>query len=326
MPTVKPTINRAMTPFEWGLLLSLSLLWGGSYFFAGVAVRELPTFVIVVARVGLAAVILWAVLRALGQRLPTDGRIWLAFFAMGALNNALPFSLIVWGQAHVASGVASILNATTPLFTVLVAHVLTADEKITPGRLIGVLLGLAGVTVMIGGAAVGELGVHMVAQLAFLGAALSYAFAGVFGRRFRALGVTPMATATGQVTASTVMLLPLMLYLDQPWTLPLPSPAAIASLVAIAGLSTALAYIIYFRLLASAGATNLLLVTLLIPVSAILMGVMVLDEVMAPKHFAGMALIALGLSAIDGRVFAVLRGERRSNGSDDYAVDSRRDR
>ncbi len=301
-------INQTMTRFEWLLLISLSMLWGGSYFFGGVAVRELPTLVIVVCRIGFAALILLAVMRMLGQRLPSDVHIWTAFFAMGFLNNVVPFSLVVWGQSHVASGVASILNGATPFFTVLVAHVLTSDEKMTGGRLMGVLLGMIGVAVMIGGEALDSLGIEVLAQLAFLGAALSYAFAGVFGRRFRALGVTPMATATGQVTASSLMLLPLMLFVDQPWTLPLPSVAVLGALLGVAGLSTALAYIIYFRLLATAGATNLLLVTLLIPVSAILLGVLILGEVMEAKHFAGIALIGLGLAAIDGRPWKQIRG------------------
>ncbi|MBT3532410.1 MAG: DMT family transporter [Rhodospirillaceae bacterium] len=303
-------INKTMSPFEWLLLIALSILWGGAYFFGGVAVRELPTFVIVVSRVGLAALILLAVMRMLGQRMPTDRRIWAAFLAMGLLNNAIPFSLIVWGQSHVASGVASILNGTAPLFTVLVAHGLTRDEKMTGGRIFGVLAGLIGVAVMIGGQAVDSLGVDVLAQLAFLGAASSYAFAGVFGRRFQALGVTPMATATGQVTASSLILLPVMLFVDQPWTLPLPSAATVSALFGLAALSTALAYILYFRLLATAGATNLLLVTLLIPVSAILLGVMVLGESMAAKHFLGMALIALGLAAIDGRLWKLAVNRR----------------
>ena len=225
-----PTINKAMTRFEWLLLISLSVLWGGSYFFGGVAIRELPTLVIVVCRVVFAALILWGVMGILGRRMPRDPGIWIAFFATGFLNNVLPFSLIVWGQSHVASGVASILNGATPFFTVLVAHLLTSDEKMTPGRLAGVVLGMIGVGVMIGGEALENLGVDVLAQLAFLGGALSYAFAGVFGRRFRALGITPMATATGQVTASSLMLLPVMLFVDQPWTLAMPSPAVIGAL------------------------------------------------------------------------------------------------
>lgn len=311
MGTATP-INRAMGPLEWALVILLSILWGGSFFFNEIAVRELPTLSVVVGRVALAAVILLVVMRLLGQSLPRSGKVWGAFFAMGFLNNVVPFTLIVWGQIHIASGVASILNATTPLFTVLVAHWMTADEKMNPGRLLGVLLGLLGVAVMIGGEALGSLGldllsVGVIAQLAILAAALSYAFAGVYGRRFRAMGVTPMATATGQVIASSLILIPVMLVVDQPWQLPAPSLAATAALIALAALSTALAYILYFRILSTAGATNLLLVTFLVPVSAVLLGVLILGEVLLPKHMIGMALISLGLAAIDGRPWRAVR-------------------
>jgi len=301
MAAARPAINKPMTPLEWGLLFTLSIVWGGSYFFNAIAVRELPTFTVVMGRVGLAALILLIAMRALGKKMPTDKKIWAAFFGMALLNNVIPFSLIVWGQAHIASGVASILNATTPLFTVVVAHVLTGDEKLTPGRLAGVVVGLIGVTVLIGGDALRTLGIDVVAQLACLAGALSYAFAGVFGRRFRRLGVTPMATATGQVTASSVLLLPVMAVVDQPWTLPVPNLDAIGALIGVAAISTALGYVLYFRILATAGATNLLLVTFLLPVSAILLGVAVLGEVLSDKHLLGMAFIGLGLAAIDGR-------------------------
>ncbi|TQV77810.1 DMT family transporter [Denitrobaculum tricleocarpae] len=300
-------INRSMGALEWGMVILLSLVWGGSFFFNEIAVRELPPLTVVVGRVVLASLILLTLLRFLGQRIPTSGTVWRAFFVMGFLNNVVPFTLIVWGQIHIASGVASILNATTPLFTVLVAHWMTADEKITKGRVMGVFAGLAGVAVMIGGDALTGLGVNVVAQLAVLAGALSYAFAGVYGRRFRALEVSPMATATGQVTASSVMLVPVMLIVDQPWLLPMPSAAAIGSLIGVAALSTAVAYILYFRILATAGATNLLLVTFLIPVSAVLLGVLILGEVLLPKHLTGMALIGLGLAAIDGRPWRFLR-------------------
>lgn len=299
-------INKAMTPREWGLLLILSILWGGSFFFNGVAVKELPTFTVVTSRVGLAALILYVVLKFSGSKMPTSKPIWLAFIGMGVLNNVIPFSLIVWGQTHIASGVASILNATTPLFTVLVAHVLTNDEKMTKGRWFGVLIGLAGVGVMIGVEALQTLGVNILAELAILIAAISYAFAGVFGRRFKTMGVSPLATTTGQVTASTVIMMPIALYIDQPWSLPMPSINALAAMIGLAALSTALAYILYFRILATAGATNLLLVTFLIPVSAILLGVFVLNEVLLAKHVMGMALIGIGLAAIDGRLWQMI--------------------
>ncbi|NQV82401.1 MAG: DMT family transporter [Rhodospirillales bacterium] len=296
-----------MSPFEWGLLVALSLLWGGSFFFTGVAVKELPTFTIVVCRVSFAALTLWVVMKFIGQKMPTSRRVWGAFFVMGFINNVIPFSLIVWGQSHIASGVASILNATTPLFTVIVAHFLTSDEKMTGARLIGVFVGLVGVAFMIGVDALQLLGVNILAQIAILIASMSYAFAGVFGRRFQGLGISPMAAATGQVTASSLMLVPIMLAVDAPWTLPVPSLATIGALVGIATLSTALAYVLYFRILAAAGATNLLLVTFLIPVSAILLGVIVLGEVLEPKHFIGMALIGGGLAAIDGRPIRAFR-------------------
>lgn len=285
------------------MLVALSVLWGGSFFFNGVAVRELPPLTVVVCRVAFAAIILLIVVRALGQKVHLERKVWAAFFRMGLLNNVIPFSLIVWGQSHIASGVASILNATTPLFTIVVAHWLTADEKMTRSRLLGVIIGMAGVAVMIGVDALKTIGVDVVAQLACLSGALSYAFAAIYGRRFRAMGVSPIATAMGQVTASTVMLLPIVLMVDQPWTLPVPSAAAIAALVGVAALSTAAGYILYFRILSTAGAANLALVTFLIPISAILLGVLVLGEVLHQKHFFGMAMIGLGLATIDGQLW-----------------------
>ena len=295
-------INRSMGPLEWALLLALSVLWGGSFFFTALAVRELPPLTIVALRVGLAALLLLAVNRLMGVAMPRDGRVWSAFFAMGLLNNVVPFCLIVWGQTHIASGLAAILNATTPLATVVVAHLLTPDEKMTGNRLAGVLVGLLGVVVMLGPSLLDGLGTNLLAQLACLAAAISYACAGVYGRRFQRMGVPPMTTATGQVTASTLLLLPVALAVDQPWTLAAPSLTAWGAVLGIAALSTALAYVLYFRILATAGATNLLLVTFLIPVSAILLGVLVLGERLAALQLIGMALIAAGLAAIDGRL------------------------
>jgi len=302
--TDAPARNRAMTPLEWAMLIALSVLWGGSFFFQGVAVRELPAMTIVVARVGLAALTLWIALALMGIRVPGTRRVWVAFFGMGVLNNAIPFSLIIWGQAHIGSGLASILNAMTPLFSVIVAHLATGDEKLTPAKLFGVAAGIAGVTVMIGWQALGSLGLEVAAQLAVLGAALSYGFASVFGRRFRDLGVPPVATAAGQVTASTVLMVPLMLLVDAPWALPVPSLATIGALVCLAVLSTALAYILFFRILAGAGAVNISLVTFLIPPTAIALGIGFLDERLEFNHLAGLALIGVGLCAIDGRILA----------------------
>lgn len=289
------------------MLLILASAWGGSFFFNGIAVRELPVFTIVASRLVMAAAILLAILRLRAERLPANPGVWGCFLVMGALNNAIPFSLIVWGQQQLASGVAAILNAATPLLTVVLAHVLTRDEKMSGGRLLGVAVGFAGVAVMIGPAAVRTPGSGVAAELACLAGALSYALAGIFGRRFRALGMTPMATASGQLIASSALLVPLALFVDHPWTLAVPGVATIGALVGLAAISTAFAYVLYFRILATAGATNLLLVTFLIPVSAILLGHLFLDESLLPKHGAGIALIGLGLAAIDGRPWSLLR-------------------
>ena len=298
---------RSMTPAQWATLLALSVLWGGAFLFNAVAVAEIPVFTVVVARVAIAAMVLFMILRLTGRTLPTDRRAWTAFFGMGLLNNAIPFSLIVWGQQHIASGVASILNASAPLFTVILAHLLTRDEKMTGARLAGVLIGFAGVAIMIGLDSLQALGTHVAAQLACLGGAFAYALGGIYGRRFHAMGIAPMATATGQVIASSVLLLPVALLVDRPWTLAAPGTAALGSVIGLAVLSTALAYILYFRMLATAGATNAMLVTFLIPVSAILLGIAVLGETLQYRHIAGMALIGLGLAAIDGRPWRALR-------------------
>jgi drug/metabolite transporter (DMT)-like permease len=297
-------VNRPMGAIEWLLLLALSVLWGGTFLFGEVALEEVRPFTLVLGRVGFAAIVLLAVVYGSGHRMPRGWIAWRPFFVMAVLNNLIPFSLIFWGQTEITGGLASILNATTPLFTVLLAHVLTRDERITPGRLAGLALGIAGVVVMVGPAALRGLGLHLLAQIAVLGASLSYACAGIFGRRFR--GQPPLVTAAGMVSASALMMLPTALLLDRPWTAPLPGATTWAAILALAILGTALAYILYFRILAVAGATNLLLVTFLIPVTAILLGGAVLGERLEPEHFSGMALIGLGLAAIDGRPLSAL--------------------
>ncbi|MBO9471796.1 DMT family transporter [Endozoicomonas sp. G2_2] len=297
-----PTINQSMGSREWAMLVALSLLWGGSFFFVEIAVDALPPLTIVLLRVGVAAIALWTFAFATGLRPPRDTRIWGAFILMGLLNNVVPFSLIVWGQTEIGAGLASILNATTPLFTVVVAGTLLSDERSTPNKILGVIVGFVGVVLMIGGDALTYLGGHVAAQLAVLGAAISYAFAGVFGRRFRAMNISPVTTAAGQVTASSMLLVPLVIAFDWPIDTHAPSAWVWAAIASLAILSTALAYILYFRILASAGATNLLLVTFLIPASAILLGVLVLGETLAPVDYMGMLLIAFGLIAVDGRL------------------------
>ena len=296
-----------MTARVWAWLLSLAILWGCTYFFAKVALGELAPLSVVVGRVAIAALALNLVLAATVGSLFQRNVPWRTFFAMGVLNNLVPFALIFWGQTQIASALAAILNATTPLFTLIVAHFLTQDERITPVKLAALVIGISGVAVLMGPAALAS-GDGFWGQIACLGAALSYAFAGIYGRRFKAMGIAPLDAAAGQLTASTMLILPIMLIVDRPWLLPsFPSIAVWASLASLALLSTALAYVLYFRILAAAGATNLLLVTFLIPPTAILLGTVFLGEHLQPRHLAGMALIGLSLAAVDGRLLRFLQ-------------------
>jgi len=284
----------------WVLLIALSVLWGGAFFFAAYAVREVPPLTLVLARVSLAAVALIGFAYLTGLRLPSDLKTWRSFFIMGVLNNCIPFSLIFWGQIYIASGLAAIFNATMPLFTVVLAHFLVNDEKLTMARTLGVVCGVAGVAIMIGPELLGTIGENVAAQLAILAAALSYGFASIFGRRFASQ--PPVITAAGQLSASSIILLPIVIYFEPLSSQTLPDLSISAAVLALALLSTALAYVLFFRILKLAGATNVSLVTFLIPVSAIALGVVVLDEQIEFIHIAGMAFIATGLVAIDGRL------------------------
>ncbi len=296
---------KSMGAAEWLLLISLSVLWGGSFFFVEVALDAFGPFTVVLGRVGIAALTLWAIIAFKGLTIPRSPSVWLALLCMGAINNMIPFSLIVWAQTEITGSLASILNATIPLFTVLVAHALTKDERLSTGKVYGVTTGFIGVVVIIGPDALSGIGANAMAQIAVLFAAVSYSFAGVFGRRFS--GLSPLVVAAGQVTCSTLLMAPLALALERPWTVADPGVIAVGALVALAVFSTALAYVLYFRILATAGATNLLLVAFLIPVSAMLLGIPILGESLDAEDFIGMLLIAAGLAAMDGRPVKFLR-------------------
>lgn len=302
----QPMINQQMIGREWVILLILAVIWGGAFMFIGVAVRHVDPLTYVWLRLTIAAGAMFLFLKLKGQQLDLPREVWGSILLLALLNNALPFTLFGWGQTHIASGLASILNATTPIWGVLVAHFFTADERMTPRKIAGVLLGFAGVATMIGPMLLAKVGTDALAQLACIAAALSYAFAAVWARRFRRMGVSPMSVTTGQLTAGALMMLPLALLVDQPWTQPLPPLTAWGAIVALALLCTAFGYVLYFRLIETAGATNALLVTLLVPPFAILFGSLFLGEVLAPQDFIGLALIALGLAAIDGRLLKLI--------------------
>lgn len=294
-----------MSATDWLLLLVLSVFWGGSFYFAKIAVREIPPLTLALSRVAIAAAALVMIAHALREPWPRDARTWVNFTIMAAFNNALPFAVMFWGQIYVSVGLASILNATTPLFGVLIAHLLTHDDKLSAGRVIGLIAGFAGVVVLIGADMLREFGTHVLAEMACLIAACSFAFGAVHSRQVR--GLSPMVVAAGQLTMSTVLLAPVTLLFDQPSTLLLASRSALWALLALALLSSALAYLIYFRVIRRAGATNALLVTFLSPVSAIVLGIVLLEESLEIHQVLGMAAIFIGIAAIDGRAVQALR-------------------
>jgi drug/metabolite transporter (DMT)-like permease len=293
--------QRSMSAFDWGRLLLLGAIWGGSFFFARIAVAEMHPLTLVLFRVTIAAAALHVYLAARGPSfrlaLPLAG----SFLILGIINNVLPFSLIFAGQREMGAGLAAVLNATTPFWTIVLANAFTADEKLSWNKVAGVLLGIAGVAVMVGPGIVASLGGPVWAKFAMIGASLSYAVALVFARRFRA--VPPAVVATGQLTASTIIMIPLVLLWNGPAGLFAASPPVWAAVLALALVSTAFAYILYFGVLGSAGATNASLVTLIVPVSAILLGFVFLGERLELFEVAGMLLIGLGLVTIDGRIF-----------------------
>lgn len=293
-----------MSSFDWVMLLSLSLIWGGSFFLNAVILTELPTLTLVAARVSLAAIALWGFAAITGRLRGLTPAVWAAFAVMGFLNNAIPFTFIVHAQTSISSGLASILNATTPLFTILVAGVCLSDERFSVLRLAGVAIGLFGVVVMIGTDALDGIGSSVWAQMFSLGAAVSYGFASVFGRRFRRLGIDPIQVAMGQVTISSLMLWPVAIVSDRPFDLAMPSVTVWGALGVLSVICTACAYILYFKVLERAGATNISMVTFLVPVSAILLGILFLGETLHISHVIGMLLIGLGLIVIDGRMFS----------------------
>jgi len=295
-----PTQTTKMGNSEWLLLFALALLWGGSFFFIELAIEGLRPFTIVLTRVGLAALTLLTVAMMQGETIPRSVKTWGGFVIMSIVSNVLPFSLITWGQTAIESGLASIMLATTPIFTVMLAHFFTADERLTLPRLIGVLLGVVGVTMLVGPSFLRGVGAQAMGQLAVLAAAASYGVSALVARKMS--GSTPLVNSAGMLSCATLFMLPLALIIEKPWTAS-PGFVPLLGAVALALVSTALAYLLYFRLVARAGASNASLVTLLIPVTAVLLGAVFLDERLPLIAFGGMGVIFCGLLVIDGRIF-----------------------
>jgi drug/metabolite transporter (DMT)-like permease len=301
--------RASMSRTQWLLLVVLSVLWGGSFFFVGIAVKELPVFTIVLARVTLAAGFLLPVVLTMGLRLPREPAAWTPFFVMSLLNNVLPFTFITLGQKTVASGLASVLNATTPLFALVIAH-LFADERLKANKLAGVALGILGVAILMGSNLLATSTASLLGMLLCLAGSMSYGFAALWGRRLR--NTPPLVAATCQLMASTVTLGVLAAVVDRPWTLPWPTMPTVLALLGLALLATSLAYVIFYRILSVSGPTNVMLVTLLIPITGIGLGVTLLGETLETRHIIGALVIASGLLVIDGRLLAM--GRRRLAG------------
>lgn len=298
MPAVKPMDGQA-----WALLVLLSVLWGGAFFFAGVAVQEIPPLTVVFFRVAIAALVLLPLFWAFGHTLPRSLAGWLPFLGMGLFNNVLPFGFIFFGQTFITVGLSSIINAMTPLFTVMVMASFR-EEALTLNRVTGVVLGVIGVAVLRG--IEGPIDGRQTIGIALcLAGALSYGLAGLWGRRHLA-GVAPLKSATCQLMCSTAIIGVVVALIDQPWQMAMPSQTAMLSVLALAVAGTALAYIVFFQILVRAGASNVMLVTLLIPVTAVLLGAVFLGEAIRAKEIAGALIIAVGLLFLDGRVIGWL--------------------
>ncbi len=291
-----------MRPIHWVLLIILSILWGATFIFAKEALPYLPPLTLTLARVAIGAAVLVPMLLVFGYRLPNTSAQWRAFGVMAILNNVIPFGLIFWGQTMIGSGLTSVMNATTPLMSLLVARVL-AGESLAPHKLAGIALGIGGVGVLVGPSALAGDKASAIGMLLVVAGTLSYGLSGLWGRRFK--DVPPIVSAASQLTCSTLLLIPIAGLADQFWTLPLPPASAIAAVVALGVLSTALAYILFFRIMAEAGSNNVMLVTLLIPISGITLGALRFGEALTLNQIIGAGIIATSLLVIDGRIFGI---------------------
>jgi len=303
----KPHMTQVSTR-DWILIGLLSAIWGGSFLFGRILMLEWPPFTVTFLRVFIAAIFLWLFVKATKRSFPADGTLIMAIIIMGILNNVIPFSLILIGQTEIGSGLASVINAMTPIWTLIIANSFTSDEKFTANRITGIIFGFLGVMTLIGTDIIQGLTASAWAQGTVLGATISYGFASVWGKRFKSHD--PILISTGQLTASSIIMLPLIFMLEEPLALNTPSLEMIIAMIGLSVLCTAFAYVLFFKILSSAGATNVSLVTFLVPVSAILLGIIWLGEVLTLSNIAGMALIIIGLMMIDGRILKVLRSRQ----------------
>ncbi len=298
-----------MPASQWLLLVLLAVMWSIGYTFVGFALRELPPITVVLGRLSIAAAILVAVVVASGLAWPRGWSGWWPYAVMAMFNNVIPFILIARGQQDIASGLASVIVATTPLWVLLLTRLFRPGERIGAQRVAGIVLGVAGVAVLFGPEALDGRGTVLVGMTLSLIGALSYGCAGVWGARFR--DVPPLLASCCQLVCSSLIVLVLCLAVDRPWTLPMPGALTLGMLVALAVFSTALAYLVFYRVLAASGGTNVMLVTLIMPPMSILFGIVLLGETFELRYAIGAAIIALGLVVIDGRLPTALAARLR---------------
>jgi len=304
-----PCYSDEMKARDWGLLLLLSLMWGGTFFFYKVLDDAgLPALTLVLGRVGIASLALLPVVWLRKLQLPRHLGDWTPYVFIALTNNVIPYLVFASCETQISSGLASVVNATTPIFTAIVAHVRTKDERFSLNSIAGISLGFIGIIVLVGPDVVHRLNLASVAQIACFIAPVCYGFAAVNGRRFR--GSSPIVVSTCQLIVSTIVLLPFELIIDKPWTLPMPTAATWAAMLGMAIVATSAAYIVYFALILYAGAVNASLVTLLVPPVALILGGLFLHEHLGWGMFAGMALILVGLIALDGRLTKLVRHSR----------------
>ena len=294
------TDQKSLSGRAWAEMLVLALIWGGSFLSIRIALDEISPLMSVAHRVTWAMLVLWVVVAVMRIPLPRNPRIWFAFLVMGLLNNVIPFVLMAWGQLHIESGLTSILNAFTAVVGVVMAALFFSDERLTPRKIIGVVLGFFGVSVAIGLENFKNFDLRSLAQLAVIGGTVAYAVAGVWARK-NLVGMPPQLAAAGMLTGATVIMLPLVYFVEGLPTFDL-QPRTLVAIGYYAVIATAAAYLLYYRLLAMAGSGNLMLVTLLVAPIAITLGAVVLGEKLSANAFVGFVILAVGLIILDERV------------------------
>lgn len=296
------TFKTPSLPFEYALLSLLSLLWGASYGLIKLSVETITPVTLVATRVTIAASVLWLVVSARQHAVPKSFSIWRQLTIQAIFGFVIPFTMIIWGQQYVVSGLAGILNSTTPVFLFLITMLWTRHEQVNFEKFFGVLAGLSGVGMLIGMEALNGLGSHVAGQLSITGATISYAIAMIYGKRFK--GIAPEATAACTLTIAAIIMIPACFALESPFELS-PSPTSIWALIFQAVLSTAAAFALYFRLVNTLGSVGTSSVSYARAAISVVIGVLVLGEAFSWEIAAGLFAVLVGVAAINGQLFPV---------------------